>query len=304
VTSPRPLLPHAPGAYRDDVRAQGLVTAVPGAEAGDHLCWVYDDDAAFDAAARQFLAQGLARGERLLCVGERVMDGVQGGVTPVAGVERLLAEGRLELLTVAQAYAATGRFAPERQLAFYDAATQRAVDDGYRGLRVIAEVTPLAEDPASRAGLVGWEHRADEFMASGSGMSAMCAYRSDLPSSALADVATAHPLVHAPLDVPPFRMFFDEGCLALAGSVDTFDADRLATLLATSRVRGPVAVLDLTFLDFVDGAGCRALARWVRDLAARSIAVELRSAPRVVQRMWSILDFDRLAPVTFTGAGA
>jgi anti-anti-sigma regulatory factor len=286
------------------VRAHGLVTAVPGAETGDHLCWVYDDDAAFDAAARQFLAQGLARGERLLCVGERVIDGVQGGPSPVPGVEHLVAEGRLELLTVAQAYAATGRFAPERQLAFYDAATRRAVDDGYRGLRVVAEVSPLADDPASRADLVRWEHVADDFMAHGSGMSAMCAYRSDLPSNALADVAAAHPLVHAPQDVPPFRLFFDDGRLALAGTVDTFGADRLATLLSTSPARGPVVTLDLTFLDFVDGAGCRALARWAHDLGERSSAVELRSAPRVVQRMWSILDFDRRAPVTFVGAGA
>jgi hypothetical protein len=205
---------------------------------------------------------------------------------------------------VAQAYAAAGRFAPERQLAFYDAATQRAVDDGYRGLRVVAELTPLAQDASSRADLVQWEHLADDFMAAGSGMSAMCAYRGDLPADALADVVAAHPLVHAPQDVPPFRLFFDDECLALAGSVDTFAADRLSLLLATSPVRGPVATLDLTFLDFLDGAGCRAVARWVRDLGARSIAVELRSAPHVVQRMWSILDFDRLAPVTFPGAGA
>ena len=304
MTCLRPLLPQPPAAYREGVRAQGLVTAVPGAGTGDHLCWVYDDDAAFDAAARQFLAQGLARGERLLCVGKRVIDGVQGGATPIAGVQRLIAEGRLELLTVAQAYAAAGRFAPEQQLAFYDAATQRAVEDGYRGLRVVAEVTPLAEEASSRADLVRWEHVADDFMASGSGMSAMCAYRGDLPSGALADVVATHPLVHAPQDVPPFRLFFDDECLALAGSVDTFAADRLSLLLTTSPVHGPVATLDLTFLDFLDGAGCRAIARWVRDLGERSIAVELRSAPRVVQRMWSILDFGRLAPVTFTGAGA
>jgi anti-anti-sigma regulatory factor len=281
-----------------------LVTTVPGAEAGDHLCWVYDDDAAFAAAARQFLAGGLARGERLLCVGERVIDRLQGGASSGVAVERLIAEGRLELLTVAQAYAATGRFAPEQQLAFYEEATRRAVDQGYRGLRVIAEVSPLAEDPASRADLVRWEHLADDFMASGSGMSAMCMYRADLPSGALTDVATAHPLVQSEQDVPSFRLFFDEGRLALAGSVDTFDADRLAALLASSPVRGPLVTLDLTFLDFLDGAGCRVLARWARDLGARSIEVELRSAPRVVQRMWSLLGFSDLAPVTFTGAGA
>ena len=303
MISPRPLSPHAVRAYREGVRTHGLVTAVPGAQAADHLCWVYDDDAAFGAAARQFLAGGLARDERLLCVGERVIEGVQAGASKGAAVESLIAEGRLALLTVAQAYAATGRFAPERQLAFYDEATRRAIDDGYHGLRVVAEVTPLAEDPTSRAHLVRWEQLADDYMAQGSGMSAMCGYAADLPADALTDVASAHPLVHAE-DLPPFRLFFDDGRLALAGSVDTFDADRLGALLASSPVRGPVVTLDLTFLDFIDGAGCRTLARWARDLGARSITVELRSAPRVVQRMWSILGFGSLAPVTFAGAGA
>ena len=286
------------------MRAHGLVTTVPEAAAADHLCWVYDDDADFAAAARQFLAGGLARGERLLCVGEQVIDSVRGGAAPVDGVESLVADGRLELLTVGQAYAATGVFAPERQLAFYEAATRRALADGYRGLRVVAEISSLAEEPAARADLVRWEHLADDFMAQGSGMSAMCAYRGDLSGNALADVASAHPLVHAGPGLPAFRLFFDEGRLALAGSVDTFDADRLAGFLAGSPVEGPVATLDLTFLDFLDGAGCRVLARWARELRTRSIALELHRAPRMVRRMWSILGYGELSPVTFAEARA
>ena len=60
------------------MRAHGVLTAIPEAGASDHLCWVYEDDAAFDHAAREFLAGGLARGERLLCVGERVIDSLPG----------------------------------------------------------------------------------------------------------------------------------------------------------------------------------------------------------------------------------
>jgi anti-anti-sigma regulatory factor len=135
-------------------------------------------------------------------------------------------------------------------------------------------------------------------------MSALCAYRGDLPADALADAASAHPLVHAARGVPAFRLFFDQGCLTLAGSVDSFEADRLQRLLSASPVEGPVATLDLTFLTFIDGAGCRALARWARDLGARSITLELRGAPHLVRRMWSILSLDTLAPVTFSGVPA
>jgi hypothetical protein len=282
------------------VRTQGLVTEVPEPSSGDHLCWVYDDDATFDAGVRQFVAGGLARGERLLCVGDRVIDRVRSGAAGVEGVESLVADGRLELLTFAEAYAAAGPFGPEPQLAFYRSVTQAAVAEGYRGLRVIAEVSPLAEEAGSRADLVRWEHVADEFMAQGSGMSAMCAYRGDLPGAALTDVASAHPLVHAGPGLPAFRLFFDRGGLALAGSVDTFDAGRLAALLASSPVEGPVATLDLTFLDFLDGAGCRVLARWARDLRDHSISLELYRAPRLLRRMWSILGYTQLAPVIFS----
>jgi anti-anti-sigma factor len=266
---------------------------------GDHLCWVYDDDAAFDAAVQEFLSRGLARGERLLCVGERVIDSVRAGNTAIDDVDALIADGRLELLTVSQAYAAAGSFGPEPQRDFYESATQRAIAAGFRGLRVVAEITPLAADAGSRADLLRWEHLADEYMAQGAGMSAMCAYRSDLPAVALTDVASAHPLVRAAEGIPAFRLFFDGGRLALAGSVDTFDADRLAALLATSPVHGPEVTLDLTSLDYIDGAGCRVLARWARDLRSRSIGLVLHRAPGLVQRMWSILGYTELAPVSF-----
>jgi anti-anti-sigma regulatory factor len=286
------------------MRTHGLVTGVPETNAGDHLCCVYDDDATFDATVRQFLAGGLARGERLLCVGERVIDSLLAGASPISGVADLVADGRLEMLTVAEAYPATGPFRPEQQLAFYDEATRRAVDEGYRGLRVIADVTPLAADPDSRPELVRWEHMADEYVAHGPGMSAMCVYRGDLPQDAITAAATAHPLVHTSAGVPPFRIFFEDDRLAVAGEVDTFDAARLAGVLAGLPVEGPVVTLDLAFLAFIDAAGCRVLARWALDLQARSIALELRDASPLVQRMWQILGLAELAPVTFTGAGA
>ena len=56
----------------------------------DHLCWVYDDDAAFDAAVRAFLAGGVSRGERLLCVGERVIVFKRSMSTGYAGVQNPL----------------------------------------------------------------------------------------------------------------------------------------------------------------------------------------------------------------------
>ena len=103
-------------------------------------------------------------------------------------------------------------------------------------------------------------------MARGSGFTAMCAYRADLGNDALAEVATVHPLVRGPEGVPPFQVFHDEARVVLTGSVDTFTADRLGRVLADSPAARPSAVLDLSLLEFVDVAGCRAVARWAQGL--------------------------------------
>jgi ABC-type transporter Mla MlaB component len=279
------------------VRTHGSVDAVPGAGPADHLCWVYEDDAAFDAAAREFLAGGLARGERLLCVGERVIEGL---TAPGArNLSALIAEGTVEILTLAEAYEAAGPFLPEQQLAFYDAATKRALSAGYRGLRVIAEVSDLAADPAQRPDLVRWEHVADDYAAHGSGFSAMCAYRADLGPEALGDVASVHPMVHAPVPVSSFRLFVDGHGLVIAGSVDRSSSERLARVLAATAVTDDVVVLDLADLEFLDVAACRVLARWAAGLADRSVTVQVTGSSALLRRMWRVLDLDQLAPLTF-----
>ena len=279
------------------MRTHGSIDVVPGAGPADHLCWVYEDDAAFDAAAREFLAGGLARGERLLCVGERVIEGLR--APGARDLSDLIAEGTVETLTLAEAYEAAGPFLPEQQLAFYDAATKRALSAGYRGLRVIAEVSDLAADPAQRPDLVRWEHVADGYAAHGSGFSAMCAYRADLGPEALADVASVHPMVRAPEAVSSFRLFVDGHGLVLAGSVDRSSSERLARVLAATAVTDGVVVLDLAGLEFLDVAGCRVLARWAAGLADRSVTVQVTGSSALLRRMWRVLDLDQLAPVTF-----
>lgn len=281
------------------MRAHGGIDELPGAGPGDHVCWVYDDDADFDAAVQEFFAGGMARGERVLCVGERVLEGLRTTAGGVPELEELMARGAVETLSLAQVYEATGPFRREQQLAYYGDATRRALDAGFRGLRVIAEVSGLATDPAGRTELVRWEQLADAYAASGAGFSAMCAYRGDLAGEALADVASVHPVVHARQEPSTFALFAESDRLVLAGSVDACSCDRLARLLAGVPTAGDVLVLDLGALEFLDVASCRVLARWVAELAQRSVAVHVTGASRLVRRVWPLLGLDRVAPLTF-----
>ncbi len=265
----------------------------------DHVCWIYEDDDDFAQAARRYLEEGLARGERLMWIGEGDGAVLRTPAGPLADLDDLRARGVLQVLDVRAGYEGSGGFGPDEQFAFYDAATRAAIEDGYRGLRVVADVSVLAADPERRPDLVRWEHLADEYIASGSGMVALCAYRSDLGADALDDGASVHPVVRSAGSGPPFRLWFDGDTLAVAGALDTFAADRLDRVLTGSHVDGPVVTLDLSRVEFVDVGGCRALARWARYLQDRSARLELVGSSRVLKRMWRILCFDEYAEVTF-----
>ncbi|RBY90407.1 hypothetical protein DQ244_13275 [Blastococcus sp. TBT05-19] len=277
-----------------------MVSEVPTSTAHDHVCWIYRDDAELHAVGMEFLAGGLAQGERLLCVGDRMAEGLRRDPGALGGAAALIAAGTLEVLTLTEAYEAAGGFSTERQRAFYDAATRRALTDGYTGLRVLADVTALAGDPVHHDELVRWEHVADEFIANGPGMSALCGYRADLPEAALADVTSVHPLVHTTADdAVPFRLFFDGRRLVLAGDVDTLGAERLVRALRSSPVESGAPALDLTDLRFADVAAYRAIAAWARALADDGEPVELWNAPALLRRTWQLLGLDEWASVSF-----
>ncbi len=295
------LLLDAEAAYRECVRPHGRVVEVPEPGPADHVCWVYDDARELDDAAAEFLGGGLARGERLLVVGDGMIETLDRHTLPFGGTDALVATGALEILDLGAAYVGGAQFTPQQQLAFYEAATRKALEDGFTGLRVAADISTLAADPESRADLVRWEHLADDLVARGSGFTAMCAYRADLGREALADVASVHPLVHGPEGVPSFHVFYDADRVVLTGSVDTFTAPRLDRVLADSPAARPSTVLDLGRLEFLDVAGCRVLARWAAGL---SRPLHVTGASRLVQRMWHLLGLQAVAPVVFEGSPA
>jgi hypothetical protein len=277
------------------VRAHGRVVDVPESGPADHVCWVYDDPRDLDTAAARFLAGGLARGDRLLVIGDGMLETLHRDTLPFGGTDALLATGALEILDLHTAYEGAAPFSPEQQLAFYDAATRKALDDGFTGLRVVAEVSALAADPETRAALVRWEHLAEALVARGSGFTAMCAYRGDVTVEALAEITSAHPLVRWPAGIPEFQVFRDADRVVVTGSVDTFTAPGLGRVLADSAA-GPSTVLDLGPLEFVDVAGCRTLAQWAAGLGA---PLRVTGASRLVRRMWLLLGLDVVAPVVF-----
>jgi anti-anti-sigma regulatory factor len=285
------------------VRKHGICTTLSGLGVSDHVCWVYDDSREFVDAAVDFLADGLAAGQRLLYVTGRPVEQMRADLSGLRSAEWLLATGGLRVATVSDMVDLSQPIDPERQLAGLAAMTDQAVADGYTGLRIAADVTDIVAEAWRCPSQIVWEHQVEQYMGRGHPLAALCAYdRRAIPDQAVADVAVLHPLVHGPRALTARQLFFDGDRLVLTGEVDSFGCEQIQRLLARSHIgRGPhggVAVtLDVAELSFIDARGLVTLARWGESLAGGGGRLVIEGVSPLMRRAWSALGFDRLTAV-------
>jgi anti-anti-sigma regulatory factor len=247
---------------------------------------MYSDDAEFEGGVLDFLADGLELGQRLLYVGAGGVVKLRRELAELPGVEDLLGDGTLRIMPLESIYEMGRPIDAMAQLTMYAAATETALSDGFTGLRVAADVTPLVTDPALWPDHTRWETIADRYMAKNP-MAALCCYdRRELPDAILADLSCVHRSSNEPAHVAPFRLYAGRDGLSLAGEIDCFSADSLRRLLRlASPPRGDL-VLELDELDFIDHHGVLALADHGRELESQGRSLTALGAPR---------EFDRLA---------
>ncbi|HEU4658102.1 MAG TPA: MEDS domain-containing protein [Capillimicrobium sp.] len=274
------------------MRRQGTIATVAGLGVSDHVCWSYDDESALRAAAVTFLREGAELGLRLAYVADRPADALLADLAPLPDRDVLVERGALLVLPLGDRYDVGRPIDAEEQASRYEDALHQAWADGFAGLRIVADGTALARDPARRAALARWEQLADERVAAGRPISALCAYdRRVLGDGAIDDVLCVHPLVHRDGEQPPFRLFADGAGIALHGEVDVFAAAGLERVLAASTVGG--AALDVSRLRFIDHHGVIALARHAASVAEARAALTIRGASRALRHAWDVaLDGD------------
>lgn len=263
------------------MRQSGVVTDPRRLGPHDHVCWGFDDVAAFRAAAVSFLQVGLELGQRVWYVGERE-DGVHDALSGAA-------PGAVEVVALAAHYADGAVVDPAEQVAAYARATREALAAGFTGLRVATDASPLVVTPAQLEAFTRYEHQVDHLMAD-LPFSAMCAYnRPLLGDHVIAQLACMHPAATA--DTTPFRLHASStpGCAAtIGGELDLAGADLLALALERTGLR-PVAgelVLDAADLRFLDRARLAALAERARRLGA---VLVLRTDQPVPRRLVQLL---------------
>jgi hypothetical protein len=256
----RALYARARSKYAAVMRTRGPGHDLSELECHDHGCLVYSDTETFLARGVAHLREGLDRGERAMYVQGAPPARMREQLAALGEVDELMRAGALELVSLDDVYA-DGGLDMEQQAAFYHDAIDRALADGFSGLRALADGTTLLAGGADVEGVARWETRADRIMAERP-MSGMCCYdRRVVPADALALFAAVHPLECGAEAVSDYHVSSCPGRgLALSGSLDTFTAAEFEKVLDLARPDRDFT-LDLSALQFVDHAGVLAITR-------------------------------------------
>ncbi len=187
----------------------------------DHMGWIFAGSRGFAPIAEPFLAEGAALGERLMYV---AADPDPAALSALAGV---VGPHGLQVASIAEVYGASGVVDAPSQRATFAGALADALAEGYSGIRVAADNTPLVSDEARLAAWIRWEIVADRFM-SENPVTGLCAFDQEkINVDRLRHLATLHPLSSAASPVPQFRMFAESGNLSVEGEVDSFAVSQL-----------------------------------------------------------------------------
>jgi two-component system cell cycle sensor histidine kinase/response regulator CckA len=167
-------------------------------EPHDHLCLVYDSDEEWREAVVPFLVQGLKQDEKCIYIVdwntvERIRDILYEEGLDATQLERL---GQLSLRDQSETYTDGGSFDPDRMIALLVSEVKKALSQGYRALRVTAEMTWFLRDHPGSSRLAEYEARVNKDVFHAYPCLALCQYdRRRFPPELIREVILSHPFL-------------------------------------------------------------------------------------------------------------
>jgi hypothetical protein len=247
--------------------------------------WFGDDLDELYGLAVEALAAGARRGEKLLFVADRP-DPAR--LSRLDQLEVLLNDGQLELFATDSVYPPGESFRAAGQLAAFQATLDRALTEGYPGLRVVADNTSLAsgsEDDYDR--WIAWEEVTDQFQATAPVTGFCYFHRQAIDEDRQVLLSAVHPVRSATAPVPPFTFTFNESARTVTGTLDSFTAPYFRRVIAAVPIDEPL-IIDLACTEFADHRALLILA----DAATASRPVVIRHARSVLTDLVALLDID------------
>lgn len=142
------------------------ILSIEDLQPGDHVCCIFDTDEQHGSLLFPYLLTGISENDKfvyiadkhavdsfLVCLKEQHPDSVP-----------RLESGQVSALTPEESYMKHGSFHPGEMLEFLGSEAQKAIERGYRALRVAIEMTWALEDVPGSERLIEFESQLNEFM--------------------------------------------------------------------------------------------------------------------------------------------
>jgi anti-anti-sigma factor len=233
---------------------------------GDHICWAVDDDAMRLESIARFVRTGLRARQRVVYSGDDPDLVLAGLERHGIGTRPALASGQLVAETAESSYLAGGTFDPVATLDLWRSliATTRA--EGYRGMRVIGDMTWASRPVPGTDRLPWYEEQVNSVVVDGY-VAGVCAYdKRRFDPHALRLISAAHPgsagarTAYDPAVSLRISRIRDPWGLRVSGEADLSNRAALRSMIRRlfdgDRTE---ATVDLSGLTFADTAAARLL---------------------------------------------
>ena len=163
---------------------------------GQHICYIYTDDAERRRVMAKYLEGGLLADEKLLYLVDVMTPEEMIDCLEDLGVDVRRQSQKLQIIDAATAYCPTGRFNADGTLDLIRQFYHQAKDQGYAGARGTGEMSwCLVEGRADEASLMEYEARLNQLVAEHP-YTACCQYdASRFDGALIMDVLSVHPLM-------------------------------------------------------------------------------------------------------------
>lgn len=166
----------------------------------DHTCLIYSSNLEFLHCLIPFVREGFKRNRKTLIVLDEIKrEDILRSLKHIyregpISAEDLMPHGKLVIEQFKNLYLPDNAFNMERTMEYYFNSTKKAMEEGYSGLRVFAEVSSSAKDIINIPIFMEWEEYADRYFKD-SNFEAVCAYNKKyLSEEDLIKVQSIHPI--------------------------------------------------------------------------------------------------------------
>ncbi len=249
---------------------------------GSHVCWVVGEPPTYIRRAASVLMQAAQTHEKPIVFGPEGSHLLE-ALRPLAAIS---VDPRIAFLD-------GGPLDPDVMFAMFDEQSACARDEGYRGLRLVADMDWLLAGRPTTEVVVDFELLLDRH-AKRLGATIVCAYReASFDTEVLAGALCVHPIDMGYKPQPQFRLVAGPSdTWRLIGDIDIAVVANFKTAVSTAVQAGP-CILDASALKFIDVAGIRALAEASRS---HDVTIQVVGAPPIVRRGWEMAGFADVAP--------